>query len=494
MTNQSLIPVIVGVGDVIDRDCAKEPRTLIVEAAGLAGQEAPGILEQVDRVDIINVYSWLYKDIGNVVAADLGISPKSADETAAGGEKPIRMLGEAAEDLAAGKIRAALICGAEATRTRRQIAKAGATPDWGPTNENAKPLSADQFVTPLALRYGLLAPPTVYPLYENATRKAWGQTIEQSQSESAILWSRYADAAAENQYAWLGRKHDPETIKSDANGNRMISYPYRKLMVANPMVNQGAAVLVTSLAAARQAGVADDKIIFIGSGARANEPADFLSRDRYDHSTAQDAVLKATLAANNLSAAQIDLFELYSCFPTVPKMARRTLGLGDDIEPSVTGGLTFFGGPANNYMTHAITAAVRAIRNGKGSNALLYGQGEFVTKHAAIGLGDAAPLKTPTMTDVQDAADQAAGAVPDLLEVYEGPATIESFTINYDRDGNPKQAPIVCRTPAGARVVALGALDANLVGLLTSETGEPIGAAGAIAKGAGEQLIFSAAV
>ena len=79
---------------------------------------------------------------------------------------------------------------------------------------------------------------------------------------------------------------------------------------------------------------------------------------------------------------KFDAIELYSCFPCVPKMARRTLGLGPDVQPTVTGGLTFFGAPLNTYMTHAACAMVRKLRNG-GKLGLLYGQGGFVTKHHA---------------------------------------------------------------------------------------------------------------
>ena len=64
---------------------------------------------------------------------------------------------------------------------------------------------------------------------------------------------------------------------------------------------------------------------------------------------------------------KFDAIELYSCFPCVPKMARRTLGLGPDVKPTVTGGLTFFGAPLNTYMTHAAVAMVRKLRAGGSS-------------------------------------------------------------------------------------------------------------------------------
>ena len=492
MTDPSRIPVIAGIGEVIDRENSKEPRALIVEAARAAGAEAPGLLQRVDSLDVVSIVSWRYADIAGVVAAELGATPRRAGESSPGGEKPIRLLGEAAQRIAEGQSEVALICGGEATRTRAKSVQAGQALDWGPTDADAKPITGLDFVTPHAARYGLIRPPQIYPLYENVTRHVWGQTQAEADRESATLWSRYSEAAAANPYAWLGRVYAPEEIESEANGNRLIAFPYRKLMVANPMVNQGAAILVTSLAAARAAGIDESQLVYIWGGARANEPADFLARDSYERSAAQDAVLATTLAQNEVSADEIDLLEFYSCFPTVPKMARRTLGLGEDFRPSVTGGLTFFGGPANDFMTHAVAAAVRAIRARQGRTALLYGQGEFVTKHAAVLLGDRPYPRSVTMTDVQPAADAAMAPAPALLEDYDGPCVIESFTIVYDREGQPIHAPVVARTPAGERVVAqVKGEDEAVIGFVSDPGRDPIGAAGRIAPGTDGLLHFT---
>ena len=97
-----------------------------------------------------------------------------------------------------------------------------------------------------------------------------------------------------------------------------------------------------------------------------------------------------------------DAIELYSCFPCVPKMARRTLGLGADVQPTVTGGLTFFGAPLNTYMTHAACAMVRRLRGGARLG-LLYGQGGFVTKHHALVVSP----QTPREALAQDTSVQA---------------------------------------------------------------------------------------
>ena len=132
-------------------------------------------------------------------------------------------------------------------------------------------------------------------------------------------------------------------------------------------------------------------------GASAEEPRDYLVRDQFYESHPQNAVLKAVMDLVEGDGKKFDAIELYSCFPCVPKMARRTLGLGPDVQPTVTGGLTFFGAPLNTYMTHAACAMVRKLREG-GKLGLLYGQGGFVTKHHGLVLSREPPSRRSSRT------------------------------------------------------------------------------------------------
>ena len=215
---------------------------------------------------------------------------------------------------------------------------------------------------------------TVYPFYETATSAHWGQTPREAMAESGQLWATYSRVASQNPNAWLKRRFTPEEITTPTPDNRLIAWPYTKLMVANPTVNMGAAILMTSLAKARAADIPDDSLVHVWGGASAEEPRDYLIRDQFLQSHPQNAVLRAVMDLARGDGKAFDAIELYSCFPCVPKMARRTLGLGPDVQPTVTGGLTFFGAPLNTYMTHAACAMVRKLRNGANLG-LLYGQG-----------------------------------------------------------------------------------------------------------------------
>jgi acetyl-CoA C-acetyltransferase len=332
----------------------------------------------------------------------------------------------------------------------------------------------------------MFLPIYLYPLYENASHAAWGQTPREAMAESALLWSRYSEVAATNPYAWLKKTYSPAQIGEATADNRLIAWPYTKHMVANPLVNMGAAVLMTSLGVARELGIPEERLVYVWGGAQASEPRDILARDQYARSHAQDLVMETILAQAGGDASAFSMLELYSCFPVVPKMARRTLGLAADARMTSTGGLSFFGAPLNNYMTHAAAGLVRALREDRGKLALLYGQGEFVTKHHALVLASKPPAPDALREDysVQTAADARRAAVPPVVAEHNGAATLETFTVVYERDGTPNRGVVIGRTPGGARLMArVDAAETATLAQLTALDRSPVGSRGEVAKG-----------
>ena len=144
---------------------------------------------------------------------------------------------------------------------------------------------------------------------------------------------------------------------------------------------------------------------------------------------------------------KFDAIELYSCFPCVPKMARRTLGLGADVQPTVTGGLTFFGAPLNTYMTHAACAMVRKLRGGA-KLGLLYGQGGFVTKHHALVLSRQAPTARARAGHQRAgrSRSQQAARCPNSSPRPTGKGKVESFTVIYGGNGEVEHGVVMLRT------------------------------------------------
>jgi acetyl-CoA C-acetyltransferase len=489
------IPVIVGIGEITDRPAelasGLEPLALLVEALKRAEADSGAkLIGEIGSLDIVNFLSWRYQDPAKQLSDRLGITPAHAYYGPVGGESPIRYLHEAAQRIARGECSVAAVCGAEAQSTATKAERAKVDLPWTPfAHEVEEPKRGAAFQKPVAVKLGVFRPVTVYPLYEAASAAHWGQTPRQAMAESGALWSTYSSVAAQNPNSWLKRHVPSNEITTPTPDNRLIAWPYTKLMVANPTVNMGGAILMTSLARARAAGIAEDRLIHVWGGASAEEPRDYLARDQFFESHAQNAVLKAAMNLVGGDGKAFDAIELYSCFPCVPKMARRTLGLGADVEPTVTGGLTFFGAPLNTYMTHAACAMVRKLRDGARLG-LLYGQGGFVTKHHGLVLSRQPP-QAPLAQDtgVQAEADRHYGTVPAFVTEASGSGSVESFTVLYGGKNEVEHGVVMLRTADHARALArVPAADGQTLAHLMNMDRTPVGSTGAIST-AGDGIL-----
>jgi acetyl-CoA C-acetyltransferase len=530
------IPVIVGIADVIDRPAdlarAREPATLMADALFAAFQDAVGpaaasLLAALDSLDIVAEHSWPYAQPSDVLSTRIGHAPKRCVYGVAGGESPVRFIHEAALRIASGDSTVAAIVGAEAAYSVATASKQSVQLPWSPRGSNAGLLRGKDLCHPIAISHGMTQPVHVYPFYENAATASWGQTPAEAMRESAELWSDFSKVAAENPCAWLKQPYSIEQLATPSPDNRPVAWPYTKHMIANPFVNQGAAVVLTSLAKACELGVAEERCVYIHAGAHATEPSDYLQRDQYQRSYAQEAVLEAmreTASRSAPASGRFDAVELYSCFPIVPKMARRVLQLPSHARLTSIGGLSFFGAPLNNYMTHAAAGLVRQLRNQRDGVALLYGQGEFITKHHALLLSSTPPQHDLAASDgdVQARADRHRRPVPELIDDLSGPedsataeaqpgepcgpegsawqrarsgefhgmpAALETFTVVYGRGHDPEFGTVIARTAEGRRLMArVPASDTASLQVLTNLSATPIGRVGQVTRSADHLL------
>lgn len=487
-TAEDRIPVIVGVGQYNDRpDIAVEGMDslgLMIEALKIAERDAGGSdwLKDAEGVLVVDQISFpQLGDLSRPVANGIASAPKVCRKTKYPmGDSPCRLLNEAANMIGSGEAQIVVVTGGEALRTASARAKAAAE------EANVMRRTVGKAPPSFSQQFGLSAPVDVYPLYENATRHAFGQTLEEGQRESGEIWSRFSEVAAREDGAWIRQPKSVEEIITPSDENRPLSFPYTKLMVANSSVNQGAGFIVTSLAEARKRGVPEDRLIYVGQGAGANEPGDFLKRDNYTHSSSLTKSITRAMDLNGLTTADLDFAELYSCFPCVPKMARRVLGWPVEKDATVFGGLTFGGGPIANYMSHAIVCMVEKLRV-SGKYGLLFANGGFATNNHTIVIGRDPEIARhfPQDFDFQAEADAERGPVPELDEAYQGPGRVETYTVHYDRDGSPRFGVIVGRTEdGGTRFLAkIPAGDTDGIDWLTSGKTDPIGTPGTAQPG-----------
>ena len=366
------VPVIAGVGQINDREDRLDPAALMIAALRRAEADAGAkLVAAADSLSVVAQIAW--PDLGDLsgrVAEAVGMTGSMRQSKLPHGDTPVRYLNDAADAIQRGECRIALVTGGEALRTARKRV------DIDPVRARRR-----EGHSTYAQRYGLVAPVDVYPLYENACRAAWEQSLAEAQAETGVIWAGMSKVAAANEAAWLRTPVCAAEVITPSLANRPIAFPYTKLQVANSSVNQGAGFIVTSLAEARRRGVPEGKLVFVGDGAAAKEPSDILARDRYDRSVSMAASIEQTMA-REIHYEALDHVELYSCFPCVPKMARRVLGWPDDRAASVVGGLTFGGGPIGNYMSHAVARMTVSLRHG--GTGLLFANGGFATDNHCI--------------------------------------------------------------------------------------------------------------
>jgi len=496
MRDERCIPVIVGVGQLNDRAeddaSALDTLSLMRMALELADRDGGGgWLCQSEFLGIVEQMSWPTAHwpgphkITPYLLAALHLTPRYVELTSEpSGDSPVRLLNDAANLIGSGQVAVAAVVGGEALRTESRRGVRESTAAGGAAKQDLIREVTERRAGPFCKKHGLLTPTDVYPLYENACRAAWRQSLSEAQAETAAIWSGMSAAAVENPGAWIRRRHEPAELLAATPDNRPISFPYRKLMVANNSVNQGAAVILASVAKAREMGVPEERWVYLGPGAAAHEPDDFLARDRFDVSPSMQVSIQRTLELNELSSADLDCVELYSCFPCVPKMARRVLSWPLERPHSVYGGLTFGGGPIGNSMMHAAVAMTEKLRV-SGRHGLIFGNGGIAThNHCIVLRRTAAAVPFPQSYDYQTEADALRGDVPSLNESYLGPGWVETFMVPFGRAGQPLFGTVVGRNPAGERFVCRvpPTDDAGLKVLMSGEI-EAVGQHGTARRG-----------
>jgi acetyl-CoA C-acetyltransferase len=488
---RALRPVLVGGGQVVDRPedptTGREPLLLMVDAARRAAEDAGAgstLLEAVDTLAVANIVGHDYGDAPGLLAERLGAHPRHTIYTTLGGNTPQSLVNHLCDEIAAGRTAVALIAGAEAWHTMRALSRSGKTGVW-----THRPSEAPRWgdarpgISALEGRHGAARPVDTYPLAENAFRAARGLSIAEHRRELAAFAGRCSAIAAANPYAWFRDGKSGEAIATVTAENRMIAFPYPKFMNAILDVNQGAALLLLSEDAARRHAVARERWVYPWAGIDVTEH--WFLQDRVDYATLPGVrrAGAALLAATGLDIAKIEHLDLYSCFPIAPRLSAAMLGIAaDDPRPlTLTGGLPWFGGPGNNYTTHAIATALDRLRAAPGSIALVHALGWILTKHA-LGVYSTTPPPTGWGRAGGAALQAEVDAMPSppIVEEPSGRATIETYTVAHDREGAPERGLVFGRLPGGGRFLAVLPRDREV--LAAMERDEQVGRAGTVRR------------
>jgi acetyl-CoA C-acetyltransferase len=453
-------PVLVGAGQVNQRteDPGVEPVDLIAAAAREAAD--PRVLAALDSIRVVNLLSWRYRDPGLLVGRRIGAETAATQYTGIGGNTPQSLVNQTCVDIRRGRADAVLLAGGETWRTRMRLRAKGLRPDWTKQDESVPvPPGAGADVPmsgPADERIGLDRPSFVYPLFEQAIRIAAGESVEAHRRRTGELWAQFSAVAAANPNAWVRERLSAAQITEVGSDNRMISWPYPKLMNSNNMVDQAAAVVLCSVEKATFLQIPRDNWVFPYAGTDSHDTYSFAERHELHRSPAIRIAGARVLDLAGVGLDDLDHVDLYSCFPSAVQVAARELGLpvGDPARPlTVTGGLTFAGGPWNNYVMHSIATMAQRLRENPGSLGLISANGGYLTKHSFGVYSATPPAGEFRWEDVQDAVD----SEPTRTAVveWEGAGTVESWTTPYDRDGNPEKVFLTVRTPDDRRALAV---------------------------------------
>jgi acetyl-CoA C-acetyltransferase len=424
------------------------------------------------------------------VAARLGAQPARAILEVAGGQGPQHLVTELAGGIAAGRDEVALVFGSEAISTARHLARAEDRPDFTETvegNLEDRGHGLEGLISEYTVRHGLTDAPSQYAFFDNARRARLKQSRIDYLHGMGELFAPFTRVAATNPHAAAPTRRSAEELATPSEANRPIADPYLRYLVARDQVNQGAAVLVMSVAVARRLGVPEEKWVFLHGHADLRE-RDLL--DRADLSAGPASVMAArhALEVAGIGVDDLATIDLYSCFPIAVSNVCDGLGLAPD-DPrglTLTGGLPFFGGAGNNYSMHAIAETVDRARRAPGSYGLVGANGGTLSKYS-VGVYSTAPTRWRTDRSGELQAEIGAWPAPRVVESAEGRATIETYTVKHDRSGRRTGVVVGQLEDSDARFLALVTDEAGLD--LLGQAEEPIGTTVRVASADGHNVV-----
>lgn len=483
--DDSRTPILVGSGQITQRE--GDPRRalgamdLTAAAARRAAEDARAgsrLLEALDTIVVLRSFSdtsWRFaspfggpknppKSIANRVG---NTSARRLVYTHPGGNMPQWCLNRLFEMVTRGEVGAALVCGGEALATQKAAERAKLTLDW---NEDAGGTPEVWGVdkrgwSDVEDRHRMAGAIFAYPLFEQGIRASRGRTVPEHMAAMGRLFAHFAEVARLNPLADRRQGFTADQIATVSPDNPYIGFPYTKLMNSNAFIDQAAAVILTSVAKAKALGIPEDRWVHLHGCADAHDHWYISDRHDFHSSPAMRIVAREACEMAGRSVADMAKLDLYSCFPSAVQIACREMGIGED-DPrglTVTGGLPYFGGPGNNYVTHSIAQMMDEVRARPGSFGLVTANGNYVTKQSAGIYSTTPPARPFAPKDpalYQRAIDADKGAA--TTDTASGRATIETYTVMHDRKG-PSYAILFARLDDGRRAIANTLDDARLL-------------------------------
>ena len=452
------MPVLVGISQleqrVDDPANAREPIELMTAAVRAAAADA-GSSELLNATAVRVIGGkWSYQNPARAVAeavgnptAETGLSPFS-------GNFVQTTLNKSCLDIQSGKHDVVVITGAECGSTQARAARANVELQWQELPGTPDVWMGDELDLrhPAEWHVGLGFPMQFYPMFELALRHHLGLGVAEHLVFISELWAGFSKVAAGNPHAWIREAKSAEDIRALSAFNRPVSYPYYKFMNSNSNVDQGAALILCSEEKAKALGIARAKWVYPWAGTDAQDHYFVSNRDNFYSSPAIRFAGRRCMELAAVDVSDLAMVDVYSCFPVAVQVAARELELDTTRPLTVTGGMTWAGGPVSNYVMHSIARMAELLRGQPGGKGLITANGGFLTKHAFGVYSTEAPPQAFQHENLQAQVD--ATFKRDLVVNHRGRASVEAYSVMYGA-GVPEKAFIACRLEDDRRAWAV---------------------------------------
>ena len=237
-----------------------------------------------------------------------------------------------------------------------------------PTRSGNRPTSCltrpPDIVAPIEQAAGIVLPPVLqYALIENALGSDEHLSAEEQRDQIAELWARFNAVAAHNPEAAFPEPRSAAEIATPAPGNRPLAYPYNRWHASQWTVDQSSALVICSAEQARAAGVPPERWLFPHVALHCSEAVTLTARRRLSAWPAMTVLGRTAEHHIGPPLRERRLAEVYSCFPAAVRVQQRALGLDPAGTPTLTGGMSFAGGPFNHFVLQSMGTLGRRLRD-----------------------------------------------------------------------------------------------------------------------------------
>ncbi|MFX1391626.1 MAG: hypothetical protein ACFE9Z_16295 [Promethearchaeota archaeon] len=481
---QKNIPVIVGAAQITQNknvEVPHDPLHLIaqtsLDALKMCGVDS--FRPAIDTIYMTTISSWIYEDAPRDLSKILDISPINKYIAPISGNTPQLLVNKASRSIYKGESKVILIAGGEASYSKYRSKKGQTTLHWPkppPKTVNKAHKAVIFYLSQFENQYKLNNPSYIYALIETALRAACGRTLKEHQNYIGKLYEKFSKVASENPYAWERNQYTAEEIITPTKNNRKICHPYTKRMVANLYVDQAASLIITSEEIADRAGIDQEKWVYPMGGVDLKNIFYLSQRPKLCDSPAIREGSRLVLNQAGLKLENIDAFDLYSCFPCMVEISKREIGLAED-DPrdlTITGGLSFFGGPFSSYSLHSIVSAVNLIQKNPTMKIMILANGGYNTAQSFGIYGKEHGAKEWDEYSNEKIQNEIfKKSLPEPITKANGILTVEAYTIVYNRVSLPEYGVVVGRLENGNRCFSFISSDSER--LLKFEKEELVG-------------------